>query len=233
MIDLNKSYEYFDPDKIPQPVNIVGCGALGSHMAEMLTRLGVQKFVLYDDDIVSSHNIANQNFIFDDIGKPKVQVVADRIKAINPDAQVIVNNCRLEKDGMAGMVGTIVACVDSIEPRKMLAQYWNLTDATWYVDVRMALTSGTAYVYKDFYKFKAQKDNYLNTECNFSDADADANTPVTACGFTLSVLYSIWGVCALAERMLINAITDNKVASKGYITFDGQGFISSDIYNIQ
>ena len=53
MIDLNKSRDFFDPSKIKMPVHIIGCGAIGSHLAETLARLGVTDIHLWDTDTVA------------------------------------------------------------------------------------------------------------------------------------------------------------------------------------
>ena len=45
-MNVIKHLEYFDPMKVQEPVHIIGLGAIGSHIAELLVRLGVQNFEL-------------------------------------------------------------------------------------------------------------------------------------------------------------------------------------------
>ena len=40
-IDLSKSYEYFQPEKVDCRIHIVGCGSVGATVAELLVRLGL------------------------------------------------------------------------------------------------------------------------------------------------------------------------------------------------
>ena len=61
-MDLSKSYEYFQPEKLTDRVHIIGCGSVGSTVAENLARSGVTKFTLWDFDVVEPHNLANQMF---------------------------------------------------------------------------------------------------------------------------------------------------------------------------
>ena len=85
MIDLSKSYEFFQPEKDSARIHIVGCGSVGSTVAENLVRCGVTNLTLWDFDKVESHNLVNQMFRQKDIGKLKVEALLDILKDINPD----------------------------------------------------------------------------------------------------------------------------------------------------
>lgn len=63
-------------------VGIVGCGATGSSTANLLSRLGVGKMLLIDDDIVERTNLSRlhgASAIDADAGRPKVEVLKDFI----------------------------------------------------------------------------------------------------------------------------------------------------------
>lgn len=45
-MDLSKSYEFFQPEKDQARIHIVGCGSVGSTVAENLARCGVTKMTL-------------------------------------------------------------------------------------------------------------------------------------------------------------------------------------------
>ena len=47
-MDLSKSYEYFQPEKDNSRLHIVGCGSVGSTLAENLARCGLTNFTLWD-----------------------------------------------------------------------------------------------------------------------------------------------------------------------------------------
>lgn len=66
----------------------VGVGGAAA-FAEDLARSGVGKHVLIDPDIVSETNLATQQVYRRDLGRPKVACVAERIRDINPSAEVI------------------------------------------------------------------------------------------------------------------------------------------------
>ncbi len=73
-------------------VAIFGVGGVGSFAVEGLVRCGVGKLVLVDDDCICLTNLNRQlHATTKTIGKPKVEVMRDRVLAINPDAQVTVH----------------------------------------------------------------------------------------------------------------------------------------------
>jgi len=71
-------------------VAVFGLGGVGSFAAEALARAGVGHFILVDFDVVSISNINRQLHAMEDtLGMPKSALMYDRIKKINPLAQVI------------------------------------------------------------------------------------------------------------------------------------------------
>lgn len=68
---------------------IVGCGSVGSLIALELARAGVCAFILVDSDTLEIHNICRHQLGFRDLGRYKVDAVADAIRNINPSAKII------------------------------------------------------------------------------------------------------------------------------------------------
>lgn len=73
-------------------VAIFGIGGVGTYAIEALVRSGVGSFVLVDDDSICLTNINRQlHAIRKTVGKPKVEVMKERILSINPKAEVITH----------------------------------------------------------------------------------------------------------------------------------------------
>ena len=104
MLDRNKVMEYFDATKITVPIHIIGCGAIGSHIAEQLARMGCDNIHLWDFDTVSPHNVTNQMFIQSDITQPKVIAVAQMMMEINPDIDYTWHKAGWHGDTLTGYV---------------------------------------------------------------------------------------------------------------------------------
>lgn len=74
-------------------VAVFGIGGVGGHVCEALARSGVGTLDLFDNDTVSLTNINRQIVaLHSTIGMQKTEVMAQRIKDINPNAKVFVYN---------------------------------------------------------------------------------------------------------------------------------------------
>ena len=70
-------------------VLVVGVGGVGSWCAEALVRTGVGHVTLADDDVVAESNVNRQcPATSKTIGRPKVEVMAERLREINPSCEV-------------------------------------------------------------------------------------------------------------------------------------------------
>lgn len=78
-------------------VIICGCGSVGSLAALDLARSGVGRFLLIDDDILSIENLCRHQCGLADVGRFKAQAVADRIRLINPLADINVHITTIER----------------------------------------------------------------------------------------------------------------------------------------
>lgn len=65
-------------------VGIAGCGGLGSNAAISLARAGVGRLILADPDVVEESNLNRQQFFREDIGRRKVDALAERVRSVNP-----------------------------------------------------------------------------------------------------------------------------------------------------
>lgn len=70
-------------------VAIIGCGALGTAIAEILARMGIGKIRVVDADIVEISNI-HRTHLFDegDLGKPKVIACGEKLRKINSNTVI-------------------------------------------------------------------------------------------------------------------------------------------------
>lgn len=220
MMDLSKSYDFFQPEKDDAKIHIVGCGSVGSTIAENLARCGVKNMVLWDFDTVEAHNIVNQMFRQQDVGKSKVEALKDILCDINPE---IVDTVELKPEGWQGklMSGYIFLCVDNIELRRQIVEkHMDSPYVKAVFDFRTLLESAQHYA-ADWSDYKMKQD--LLKSMQFSHEEAAAETPVSACGVTLGVATTVRLVCAFGVNNYINFVKGNGI--KKLVIIDGFNFM--------
>ena len=218
-MDLSKSYEFFQPETVDGRIHIVGCGSVGSALAELLARCGLTKLTLWDFDRVESHNISNQMFRSHDIGKLKVEALRDILTEINPEAK---DDIELEPNGWHGKIlsGYIFLCVDNIDIRRQIVEsHMNSPYVKAVFDFRTLLTNAQHYA-ADWGNFR-QKKNLL-ASMQFTNEEAMAETPVSACGITLGVVTTVRSICELGVNNFLNFVRGKGL--KTYVEFDGFHF---------
>lgn len=200
-MNLNKHRDFFDPDKFNEEIHIIGCGAVGSTIAEQLARLGIKAIHLYDFDIVSAHNITNQMFLDKHIGQLKTIALTEILQSINPNIVIYQHNDGWEQG--TTLSGYIFLAVDNIDTRKEIIKdnMFNPTIKAMF-DTRMRLTDAQHFAAK----WTTEGKKFLQSTMNFTREEAANDTPVSACGTTLSVTPTVRIICSLAVANLINVI---------------------------
>jgi len=79
-INVMRHESVFNPADHTYPIHIIGAGATGSRVFAALVELGLKNISVYDPDMVESHNIANQIYNAEDIGKTKIEGCAEFLK---------------------------------------------------------------------------------------------------------------------------------------------------------
>ena len=75
-------------------VAVFGIGGVGGAATEALARAGVGHFLLVDKDVVDVTNLNRQVIAtVETVGRPKAEVMKERILSINPEAEVEIRQC--------------------------------------------------------------------------------------------------------------------------------------------
>ena len=97
-------------------VAVFGLGGVGSWCAEALGRSGVGRLTLVDEDTVGLSNINRQLCALGStLGRPKAQVMAERIKDINPEAEIKALTARYEAASREELLADFDFVVDAID----------------------------------------------------------------------------------------------------------------------
>lgn len=103
-------------------VLVVGVGGVGAYAAEMLVRAGVGKMTIIDSDSVSQSNINRQLVaLHSTVGEVKVEVLARRLKDINPTLQLTLLHSYLAVEDvealLQGEYDFVVDAIDTVAPK--------------------------------------------------------------------------------------------------------------------
>lgn len=107
-------------------VLVVGLGGVGAYAAEQICRAGIGKMTIVDADTVNESNINRQlPALHSTLGRPKSEVVAQRLLDINPELKLTVINEflrdeRTEEVLSADTYHFIVDAIDSLSPKVFL-----------------------------------------------------------------------------------------------------------------
>ena len=107
-------------------VLVVGLGGVGAYAAEMIARAGVGRMTLADADTVGLTNINRQLLaLHSTVGRPKAEVLAERLRDINPDIELTVVNRYIKDEETytlldAARYDYVVDCIDTLSPKLAL-----------------------------------------------------------------------------------------------------------------
>ncbi|MDO4936333.1 MAG: tRNA threonylcarbamoyladenosine dehydratase [Sutterellaceae bacterium] len=97
-------------------VCVIGLGGVGSWCAEALCRTCVGKLTLIDMDTVAESNINRQlPATGATVGLPKVEVLAERFKSINPNVDITTHKAFASKDNFEEIIPADALIVDAID----------------------------------------------------------------------------------------------------------------------
>jgi sulfur carrier protein ThiS adenylyltransferase len=106
-------------------VGIAGAGGLGSNCASALARAGIGRLVIVDFDVVSQDNLDRQFFFLDQVGRPKVEALAENLGRIDPGVAVETHILRLDPAAIREIFArcdVLVEAFDTAEAKLMLIE---------------------------------------------------------------------------------------------------------------
>ena len=187
---------------------ILGCGALGCVVAEMLSRAGVGHLNIVDRDVVELSNLQRQ-VLFDERdvqdGLPKAEAAKRRISKTNSDIRVTatvddINHTNIER--FAEEADVLVDGLDNFETR-YLANDLAVKKGIPYVYGAAVGTTGMAFTILPHgngdYEWESQESGSLATpcfRCLFDEAPPPGTTPTCD---TVGVIGSVVGIIANHE----------------------------------
>lgn len=94
-------------------VLVVGAGGIGSPAIQYLAAAGIGHLTIIDDDLVSLSNLQRQVlFTTDDVGQSKAELAVKRVRAINPNVDVVAIRDRITSENAAQLLRNMDVVLD-------------------------------------------------------------------------------------------------------------------------
>ncbi len=179
IIDPLRHLSVFSPHAFgKRRIDVIGAGATGSRIVLSLAKLGVENIHVWDFDRVEPHNIANQAFGLGDVGKAKVDALAELVQ-LTTGTKITVHNEKV--DGTQSLGEIVFLLTDTMSSRQ---EIWDKglkfkLKTNLLIETRMGADSGRVY------SLNPNKPGHIKEweATLYSDDEAE----VSACGASVSV----------------------------------------------
>ena len=123
--DRNRIFSIDQQDELGEKkAAVIGCGGLGGYAIEMLARAGVGHLRVCDGDVFDETNLNRQLLCTEDVlGKSKAEAAAERIKAVNSEAEAEAFRCNLTEENADEILAgcdVVIDALDSVGAKLML-----------------------------------------------------------------------------------------------------------------
>ena len=202
-----------NPTKLQIPITIIGAGAIGSHVAVALAKMGCGDLTIWDKDVVSEHNYPNQLFLHEMNGEItenllKVDVLKATVYQLS--GVEITPIPAFYKDTF--LEGIVISGVDSMEVRH---EIWNAVKfqpaIRRYIDGRMGGQVGQL--------FHLNPNDIDQVEWYEKNLPTDAETSELPCT-ARSICYTEFGMAAMIASLVRQELCEDKISISRKTTMD-------------
>jgi molybdopterin/thiamine biosynthesis adenylyltransferase len=203
--DYLRQLDIVSPTQLATPIHIIGVGGLGSAIALLLAKMGASQLILWDPDTVETHNLPNQWYMLSDVGRPKVEAMADVLANFTGNRPEV--HAELFED--QAISGIVISGVDSMLVRAALwkRMKYNMA-APRYIDCRMGGQFGHVYVVNP-----CLRDNIVGYEQSLYTDDQATDDPCTA----RAVMYNTLAIATVVGRVVTTIVRNEEMPFEGIV----------------
>lgn len=106
-------------------IGIGGAGGLGSNVAMHLVRSGCQNLTIVDFDRIEASNLNRQFYFTDQVGRFKVEALAENLNRINPELHLRIDTQRITKENVECLFEDCelwIEAFDRVEAKKLFIE---------------------------------------------------------------------------------------------------------------
>ena len=121
-------------------ITIIGAGGIGSFVLQGLTMMGWKCIHIWDNDLVSPHNLSTTAYPLNTQDIPKVEAAniihsmySENWQTLKTYNDMFTKNSKIEPN--------MIVCTDDMESRKMIYNRWKELNKGFFIDLRMGATT--------------------------------------------------------------------------------------------
>ncbi|HSD12736.1 MAG TPA: ThiF family adenylyltransferase [Patescibacteria group bacterium] len=214
MDSLNRSrqFDLFRPEQALSSVTLIGAGGVGSAIGMLLAKMGVPELSVFDFDMVEGHNLPSQLYRREDVGRSKVEALAEIAKSF-ADGQVVA---RAERYADQPLSGLVISAVDSMDVRLSIWERlrWN-PEVALYVDTRMGGNLAVIHCVRP-----CDPDDVKRYEQHLYPSSEASDVPCTA----RAIAYNTFGVASMVGALVRRWWLHGEVPKSLQMDFDNLVF---------
>jgi hypothetical protein len=198
-MDTTRLVGIFNPSTFLHPIHVIGCGGMGSRVAEGLIRMGLgipdkNPIYLYDKDTFEKHNLTNQWANVSHLSIKKVRAVRSSMLEINPDASITAVTKFVSQKHWS-FAGVVFICIDSMQSRRFIVDYLlvDCKSVNCVIETRMDAGVGISHC------FNPNNKNHIDCWRLYWYSDKETEN-MQGCGGAQSVISAIYGTTTLALK---------------------------------
>lgn len=111
-------------------VGVAGAGGIGSNVALMLVRSGIRHLLILDFDVVEAGNLNRQQYFPEDLGRPKVAALKERLLSLEPELDCEACVVRISEEQLPELLPRAdfwVEAMDRAETKRLFVEKALLT----------------------------------------------------------------------------------------------------------
>ena len=188
-------------------VVILGVGALGTVVLDILARAGIGKIKLIDRDVIELNNLQRQTlFTEEDLGKPKAIVAKEKINLVNSEVEILAHVLDLDYENVDLLKEDLILdCTDNIYTRFLVNEYSRKNNIPW--------------IYAAIIETKGMTMNITEKTPCFSCIFKEPEEPLDTCD-TAGVLNTLPHALAAIQATEAIKILTNQEYSRELINYD-------------
>lgn len=196
-------------------VTLIGCGALGTALANLMVRAGVGRLVIADRDFVELNNLQRQA-LFDETHvtsrQPKATAAAERLRVINSEIEIVPHIVDVNPDNVESLVNDadlVLDGTDNFEVRYLVNDACIKLDIPWVYAAVIGSSGMTATIVPG---------QTACLRCLFPDVPPPGSVPTCETAGILGPVAQVIAAIAAAEG--IKLLTGQGMLNQGLIAVD-------------